>query len=246
MRNNSVECFHSLVSLVHGELLVLSSLDQVIQFQLFLYYLPLGFCLDGVERLLRLSCCIGCLPHIPELHGKKGDTCGYQSEDVGLSGGIEGCHCRLGLTQLKGQPVESHLCHVNQYVARSENHVPCLMDEDDSLGHCQMQLFGINHGKLGCLEGCIGYHQGEDGFPVLHQPGDEVDDSHLGLGKEVFIGFRERQKLLSQASLGILPFGCLPGSLVGCTDVGVTCLGKLGIYYLGYSLHEVARLLGLL
>ena len=120
------------------------------------------------------------------------------------------------------------------------------MSEDDSLGHCQMQLSGIDHGKLGCLEGGIGYHQGKDGFPVLHQPGNEVDDSHLGLGKEVFIGFRERKQLLSQPSLGVFPFGCLLCCLVGCTDVGIACLDKLGFYYLGHCLHEVARFLGLL
>lgn len=102
MRNNPIECLGSLESLVHGEFLVLGHLDQVLQLQLFLYYLLLGFCLDGIERLLRLSCCIGCLPHIPKLHGEEGDSCGYQSEDVGLGGSIEGCHCRLGLTQLKG------------------------------------------------------------------------------------------------------------------------------------------------
>ena len=58
--------------------------------------------------------------------------------------------------------------------------------------------------------------------------------------------FLEGKDFVTQSLLGILQFYCFLCCPVGCTDIGLSCLGKLGIHNLCHSLHEVARFLGFL
>ena len=81
---------------------------------------------------------------------------------------------------------------------------------------------------------------------MLYTPGNETDGVQLHICIGIIPLFLEREDFVSQSLLGVLQFYRLLGCPVGCADIGLSCFGKLGIYNLCHSLHEVARLLGLL
>ena len=81
---------------------------------------------------------------------------------------------------------------------------------------------------------------------MLHAPRNETDGVQLHICIGIIPLFLEREDFVTQSLLGVLQFYRLLGGTVGCADIGLSCLGKLGIYNLCHSLHEVARLLGLL
>ena len=81
---------------------------------------------------------------------------------------------------------------------------------------------------------------------MLYTPGYETDGVQLHICIGIIPLFLEREDFVSQSLLGVLQFYRLLGCPVGCADIGLSCFGKLGIYNLCHSLHEVARLLGFL
>ena len=81
---------------------------------------------------------------------------------------------------------------------------------------------------------------------MLYAPGNETDGVQLHICIGIVPLFLEREDFVSQSLLGVLQFYRLLGCPVGCADIGLSCRSQLGIYNLCHSLHEVARLLGLL
>ena len=81
---------------------------------------------------------------------------------------------------------------------------------------------------------------------MLYTPGNETDGVQLHICIGIIPLFLEREDFVSQSLLGVLQFYRLLGCPVGCADIGLSCRSQLGIYNLCHSLHEVARLLGLL